>query len=115
MDHDELLEAIMKVTGPRAAIAALVLVGDHKGARQRAEQMSPDDLLSLVLLSAHEHAFGYVEAIEQQLKLHGRTPEQASQEARETALISLRATARMTAGFGPQASGEADCGDPGTT
>lgn len=105
MDQDELYEAIVKTTGIRDAIAALILAEDHKGARQRAGQISRADLISLVLLSAHDYVGGRLTAMERVLAEQGKEPEQARREAREAAMLQFRATAQMWAlGQDPQGS-----------
>jgi hypothetical protein len=104
MDPDELYEAIVKTSGARSAIAALLLANDHTGARQRAQQMNREDLISLVLLSAHEYMGGYLTALEGQLEQQGKGPEQARREAREMAMLHFRTEAQMwSVRFGQQA------------
>ena len=95
MEPDELYEAMLKTSGARGALAALILANDHKGARLRAQQMSQADLISLVLLFTHEYVGGTITATERVLEQGGMEPEQAHREAPEIAMLQFRVAAEM--------------------
>jgi hypothetical protein len=89
MDPKEFAESYRKISQPLAAIAAQIVGGEDDLARQVAEGLDHENLLTMVLIVIRMYAFGAVDALE---KSSGASPE----EAREHALAMFR----MSAAFG---------------